>query len=423
MSDKLLIGCVADDFTGASDAASFLAKSGMRTMLFNGVPKTEQSYEMDAAVIALKTRTEETGKAVEDSLEAVKWFQKQDACHIYSKYCSTFDSTPDGNIGPILDAILDECKEKSSIICPALPVNGRTVSQGKLYVNGVPLDESPMKNHPLTPMWESDLGKLMEPQSKYPCIKVTEEIMKGSKEEIEQYIAKESQGKEKFYLIPDYVKDEDAAKIAEVFGDMKVLSGGSGILTELGKKYCGKAEGAAMPSSATEGRGIVLAGSCSQATLEQIRVFQEAGHYSCKIDPVKLLDGTDTPERIWPCVLEESQGKEILIYSSDTPEHVKKMQDIGKEKVANAIEKAISDLAVLAEKDGFRRIIVAGGETSGAVTKKMGYDAYLIGESIAPGVPVMIPAENPQIRLVLKSGNFGQPDFFLRALKMTAKEK
>lgn len=226
MSDKLLIGCVADDFTGASDAASFLAKSGMRTMLFNGVPKTEQSYEMDAAVIALKTRTEETGKAVEDSLEAVKWFQKQDACHIYSKYCSTFDSTPDGNIGPILDAILDECKEKSSIICPALPVNGRTVSQGKLYVNGVPLDESPMKNHPLTPMWESDLGKLMEPQSKYPCIKVTEEIMKGSKEEIEQYIAKESQGKEKFYLIPDYVKDEDAAKIAEVFGDMKVLSGG-----------------------------------------------------------------------------------------------------------------------------------------------------------------------------------------------------
>lgn len=419
MSGSLLIGCIADDFTGASDAASFLVKAGMRTMLFNGIPSEGNHYEIDAAVIALKTRTQEKEKAVKASVEAVRWLLTGGAAHIYSKYCSTFDSTPEGNIGPILDAVLEECGERASILCPALPVNGRTVSQGRLYVNGVPLDESPMKNHPLTPMWASDISELMEPQSKYPCIKVPAEIMKLPPEEIRAYIFRKSQDKERYYLIPDYEKEEDADKIADVFGDMKVLSGGSGILTALGRKYCGGRRAKDPLPSGTDGRGIVLAGSCSEATRGQIRVFQESGNYGLKLDPARLLREIDAPEQIWKKALAESEGKEILIYSSDTPENIEKLQALGKEKIASAVEKTIAGLAALAVEDGFRRIIVAGGETSGAVTKKLGYNAYHIGESIAPGVPIMIPEEDRRIRLVLKSGNFGQPDFMLRALRMT----
>lgn len=419
MNGKLILGCVADDFTGASDAASFLVKAGMKTMLFNGVPHDLENLNADAAVIALKTRTDETQRAVQDSLEAVEWFLKQDTEHIYSKYCSTFDCTPQGNIGPILDAILDRCQEKASILCPALPVNGRTVREGKLYVNGVPLDESPMKNHPLTPMWDSRIGKLMEGQSKYPCIELPKEILQKSEKEIQEYIEEKSRGYEKYYLVPDYEKDSDAEKLARLFGHMKVLSGGSGILTELGKKYLGGQGKRDIPPSFTKGRGIILAGSCSSATLEQIQVYRQSGKYTYKLDPLSLLDKKETTEEIWDRVLKESRGGDILIYSSDTPQKVKQMQSYGKEKVAKVIETVLSDLAWLAREAGFTRIIVAGGETSGAVTKRLGYEACLIGESIAPGVPVMVPQRNSHLRLVLKSGNFGQPDFFLRALAQT----
>ena len=224
MNRKLLFGCIADDFTGASDAASFIAKSGMRTMLFNGVPHNMEELDIDAAVIALKTRTIDRDQAVTDSLMAADWLIEHGAGHLYSKYCSTFDSTPEGNIGPVMDALLERCQEESSIICPALPVNGRIVKQGKLYVNGLLLEESPMKDHPLTPMRESHVGKLMEAQSKYPCIMLGEESMRGTKEEIETYIKRQAEGKEHYYLVPDYRKDEDACKIAEIFGEMKVLS-------------------------------------------------------------------------------------------------------------------------------------------------------------------------------------------------------
>ena len=422
MNRKLLFGCIADDFTGASDAASFIAKSGMRTMLFNGVPRNMEELDIDAAVIALKTRTIDRDQAVTDSLMAADWLIEHGAGHLYSKYCSTFDSTPEGNIGPVMDALLERCQEESSIICPALPVNGRIVKQGKLYVNGLLLEERPMKDHPLTPMRESHVGKLMEAQSKYPCIMLGEESMRGTKEEIETYIKRQAEGKEHYYLVPDYRKDEDACKIAEIFGEMKVLSGGSGILTELCTRYMEEVTQQKLPESGVPGRAIILAGSCSAATLGQIAEFKKAGHYSLKVDPYSLAEGKETAESIWRRAMEDSSGREILIYSSDSPDKVKKVQECGKEKMASIIESTLSEIAVKAEEAGVRRIIVAGGETSGAVTQALGYDAYLIGQSIAPGVPVMIPAKNEGVRLVLKSGNFGQPDFFLRALEQTANE-
>ena len=420
MSKTILIGCIADDFTGASDAASFLVKGGLSTILFNGVPKQDLDVDCDAAVIALKTRSCARETAVADSLEAVDWLKAHGTRQFYSKYCSTFDSTPKGNIGPILDAVLEKLGQRCTVLCPALPVNKRTVKDGILYVNGVPLGESPMKNHPLNPMWDSDLAVLMKPQSKYPCIKVSAELMQQGKAAVQKYLEEHMRGQEHYYIIPDYYEDAHAELIAELFGDLTLLSGGSGILTALGIRALGRTEKQRMIPTATSGRGIVIAGSCSVATRGQIEEFRKNGGFLYKMDPLKLIDGTESAETIWAEVGEKDA---FLIYSSDTPEEVDRVHAAVGEKASEYLEKTSARLAVLARHAGFNRIIIAGGETSGAVTQALGYNAYWIGESIAAGVPVMAPLEHPDVRLVLKSGNFGQPDFFLRALKMTSGEE
>lgn len=418
------LGCIADDFTGASDAASFIAKSGMRTILFNGVPG-DGAPECGAAVIALKTRSAPREAAVADSLAALSFLRSRGAEHIYSKYCSTFDSTRDGNIGPILDALLDEMGADASILCPALPVNGRVVRDGVLYVNGVPLAESPMKDHPLNPMWDSDLSHLMRPQSKYPCVKISVGEMAIGREAAWRTIEerREAAGAKggKYYIIPDYADDADARTIADLFGSMKVMSGGSGILTDLGRIYLGGEKGEPAFASGTEGRAVVLAGSCSVATLGQIEEFRKSGNYLYKIDPKRLLDGTLDGAAIWSEASRAAGDRELLIYSSDTPDKVRELQQAGTERIASCIERAMSDIAVMAAREGRSRIIVAGGETSGAVTQALGYDSYYIGEPVAPGVPIMAPTKDARVRLVLKSGNFGAPDFFTRALEMTAR--
>lgn len=418
MKEKIILGCIADDFTGASDAASFLVKGGMKTLLFNGIPKEEEELEeCQAVVIALKTRTQESLSAVNDTLQAAAWLKNNGAEQLYIKYCSTFDSTRTGNIGPILDALLENYDVPCTILCPALPVNGRTVKEGKLYVNGVPLHESPMKDHPLTPMWDSDIKNLMEAQSKYSCVKVSrEEMMDGR--------LKKDQGKEKkhWYIIPDYVEDKDAEMIVKGYADLPVLSGGSGMLTELARYYITGEKTTADTRNGVSGAAILLAGSCSKATREQIAYYQKSGKPFMKIDPLKLLSGEQKEEELWTFV--EGHAKEdVLIYSSDDPDAVKQIQKNGKEKVAGILEDLMAQLAKKAVYNGYKRIIVAGGETSGAVTKGLGFSSYIIGDSVAPGVPVMIPRNQKDTRLVLKSGNFGQKDFFLRALTMTGKDE
>lgn len=421
MEKKLILGCIADDFTGASDAASFLVKGGMQTILFNGVPQEQELAEScQAIVIALKTRTQETSSAVEDTLRAARWLKHQGARQIYIKYCSTFDSTPQGNIGPIMDAMLEEFQVPYTILCPALPVNGRIVRQGHLYVNGVPLHESPMKNHPLTPMWDSSIAGLMEPQSRYSCINITKDDYLRARISIEQQIQEYRQTHRHFYIVPDYTQNDDAATIVRLFGSLPVLSGGSGILTELARQYAQTDTERAFVSTSTEGSGILLAGSCSEMTRRQIAYAQSHDVISLQIQPLALLSGEQTPDELW-AFLEANRGKQILLYSSDTPDNVRKIQESGREKIAELLEQTTAALARQAVETGYTRIIVAGGETSGAVTKALGFDSYIIGESVAPGVPVMIPRSSRQVRLVLKSGNFGQEDFFIRALHLTGK--
>lgn len=432
MENKLIWGCIADDFTGASDAASFFVKGGMQTILYSGVPNgNDCGKDCQAIVIALKTRTQETSAAVGETLQAARWLQQQGATRLFIKYCSTFDSTPQGNIGPIMDALLEEYQLPYTILCPALPVNGRVVRQGCLYVNGVPLHESPMKDHPLTPMWDSDIARLMEPQSRYSCMKITADEYCLPKEQILAFIQAYGQTHSHFYVIPDYEREEDAGVIAELFADLPVLSGGSGILAELASRSCmqnAEMTADSKPSGdvpeATQGTGdrsgFILAGSCSEMTRRQIACAKEHGISAMQILPLELLEDEQTLARLWGFV-EQQKGKTVLLYSSDSPEQVQQIQEVGKARVAELLEDTMAALARRAVDSGYRRIIVAGGETSGAVTRALGFDSYMIGESVAPGVPVMVPRNRTDIRLVLKSGNFGQEDFFLRALEIAGK--
>lgn len=415
------LGCVADDFTGASDAASFLAKGGMSVLLTNGVPEHEPR-ETEAVVIALKSRTQEKEAAVSDSLAALKWLEARGAKQFYIKYCSTFDSTPQGNIGPIADAAMEYLGARYTVLCPGLPANGRTVSQGRLYVNGVPLDESHMKNHPLTPMWDSRIAELMRPQSRYGCMELHKDELSLPDAEIYEKIKKFGEGREHFYVIPDHETDEDGERIAWLFGGLALLTGGSGILEPLAKIASRDGHYAPSHVHGTDGRAILLAGSCSKATLGQIKHFIENGGRSYKVDPVAMLEGRDNIENIWKFAAAEPDVP-TLIYSSDTSDNVKEAQTFGQEAVASLLENTMAELAKRALNAGYRRIIVAGGETSGAVTRGLGFSAFHIGRSVAPGVPVMTPYGVPDVRLVLKSGNFGQEDFFERALRMTGKEE
>lgn len=419
-----ILGCVADDFTGASDAASFLVKGGMRVQLFNGIPAegSRIAEGIQAIVIALKSRTQRTRDAVEFTMQALRWLREKGVEQYYLKYCSTFDSTREGNIGPIADAAMEFLHVPYTVLCPALPVNGRVVKHGELYVNGVPLQESPMKNHPLTPMWDCRIARLMAPQSRYACKELWKELMDRPDTEVKAVISEQGDGKAPFYVIPDYQDMADGERIVDLFGDLTLLTGGSGILEPLARRLSRNNDRAKALDIRAAGPALMLAGSCSKATLGQISYYQSRGGLSYKIDPFSMLEGRETVEDAWKFV-ELNWGWPVLVYSSDTAQNVRDVQKFGQAQVAEMLEQAAAALAERAVARGIRRIIVAGGETSGAVTKRLGFSSYQIGASVAPGVPVMVPMENEDVRLVLKSGNFGQEEFFETVLEMTQMEK
>ena len=450
---EIFLGVVADDFTGASDAASMLAEAGVPTVLFNGVPEKMPTLrkEIRAIVIAEKTRTVPAEEAVEEMLTAFAWLRAHGAGQLYFKYCATFDSTEKGNIGPVADAVLERCGYPYTVLVPALPVNGRTVKDGELFVNGIPLAESPMRNHPLTPMKESDVCRLIEMQSPHRGYRVSIEELErwknGRTQAASRRDLRAEELAEKYYLVPDYYEDAHGDLIADAFSDLPFLTGGSGLCGALGRRYvrlhpelclanaddreadgreCLIAEAARGVMSekpetlAGDGKTLLLAGSCSKITLEQIADYQEKGRANLFIDPVTLVEGKIDASMILEAV--KAAGDAVLVYSSQKPEEMRKTQELGLEKVSEKLELTMGMLARTAIEAGYTRIISAGGETSGAVTKALGYSAFYIGKSVAPGVPIMTPVENPKLRIVLKSGGFGQKDFFERAVKMTEED-
>lgn len=413
-NEQLRIGCIADDFTGGSDAASFLKRAGLRTLLLEGTSMSSEmlrNFRPEAVVVALKSRSIAANQAVAQSLEAAGWLLHLGAQQLYFKYCSTFDSTPAGNIGPVTDALLDLTGSRYTVLCPSLPVNGRTVRDGVLYVNGVPLAESSMRNHPINPMTRSNLTELMEAQSRYPCFWLTRQQME------ERDPVADCPGKGRFTVVPPYENNEDGRQIAERFGRLPLLTGGSGLLEHLGRRF-GKGTPAVEDPGCSESLPLprlLLSGSCSAMTQRQVQVYLEHGGAALRLEPDKLLSGEQTEDMLLRAVA-EARG-DLLLYSTADPAQVSCYQRAGAQQVSSLLEGLMGRLAVCGRAHGYRRIVVAGGETSGAVAQALGLKAYRVGKDAAPGVPELWPIGQEGLGLVLKSGNFGEDQFFLTALK------
>ena len=412
-----ILGVIADDFTGATDIAGMLVKGGMRTIQTIGVPaKGTIPDDVDAVVVALKTRSIAASDAVTQSLDALKALQDAGCVRFFFKYCSTFDSTDAGNIGPVGDALLDALKAKQAIYCPAFPVNGRTIFFGHLFVGDVLLSDSHMKHHPLTPMTDASLVRVLARQTKHKVgLVALKQVQSGSAALRAALDKLASEGVR--HVVVDAVADTDLAIIGEAIGDDALVTGGSGVALGLPAAYrrrgllAHKSGADALPEIG--GASAVLAGSCSSATLGQIKAFKGA-HLA--LDTDAICRGEDIAGK----ALDWAKGKlgngPILLSASDTPDAVKALQaKYGIEKSSQAIEKTMASLARGLVAAGVGRFVVAGGETSGAVVSALDVTALRIGPEIDPGVPWTASVGAKPLLLALKSGNFGAPDFFTKA--------
>jgi len=423
----LALGCIADDFTGATDLANTLTRGGLRTVQLNGVPRAELALpEADAVVVALKSRTAPVNEAVEQSLAALAWLRAHGAQRCLLKVCSTFDSTDAGNIGPVADALLAELGGDLALVCPAFPANGRTVYQGHLFVGTQLLSDSPMRDHPLTPMRDSNLVRVLGRQTRHKVGLVPHAFVRLGVDAVHAALAR-LRSDTAAYAVADATDDEDLLVLAQAARDLPLLVGGSGIA--LGLPENARALGTAPARDDAQadvprgGPALILAGSCSQATRGQVEWFARS-HPARRLDVAALLAGGGELQAAAGWLREQVAHGPALIYSSAPPADVQALQSElgadGRERAAAAVEAAFAQLAREAVAAGVRRLIVAGGETSGAVVQALGIEALAIGPEIDPGVPWTVAQRTPPLALALKSGNFGGFDFFDKALAATA---
>ncbi|UBU14856.1 3-oxo-tetronate kinase [Nonomuraea gerenzanensis] len=408
-----MIGAIADDFTGATDVAVALRRRGIRTLLYFGLPpQGAQPPEHDAVVIALKTRTIHKADAVARSLRALRWLRAHGAAEqVYFKYCSTFDSTPDGNIGPVLDALADAMEAPIVPMTPSSPEHGRTQYNGYLFVGDVLLGESHMRHHPLTPMTDSYLPRLLEAQSAYRSGVVTLPHVRGRA--VERRLAElREQGVR--YAFVDALEEEDLMTAGRALARAPLVAGAAGLAGGLAAARAGAGyddEPAPEPS----GPAAVLAGSCSARTLQQVQVMIEAGRPAHRLDVLADQDPDSLTRRAlaWYDALDPGTGAP-LVYSSLEPAKLRRVQDtLGAERSATILETALGRIARGLVERGVTRLVTAGGETSGAVVSALGVPGGVIGAEAARGVPWIFAPSGPA--LLLKSGNFGDPDLLLEA--------
>ena len=415
---SLLLGCIADDFTGATDLASMLVRQGMATVQLIGVPGPSVDLGgAQAVVVALKSRTIAAGDAVEQSLAALAWLQARGARQILFKYCSTFNSTDQGNIGPVSEALLGALDADLTIACPALPENGRSIYMGHLFVGQRLLSDTHMRHHPLTPMTDSNLVAVLGRQSKAPVGLVPYPVVERGPEAIRARFAQlRREGVRQ--AIADATSDRHLADLGTAAEGLALITGGSGIAMGLPGNFrrAGLLAESAQADQLPEvgGHGAVLAGSCSAATLEQIERFG-AAHPVLTLDPLALADDGAEVKRAIAWAGERLGEAPLLIHSSALPEQVAKVQEALGLGAGAAVEAAMARIAAALVERGVRRLVVAGGETSGAVVAALGVQGLRIGPPIDPGVPWTVSLGEPHLALALKSGNFGAPDFFLKA--------
>lgn len=413
-----LLGCIADDFTGATDLAGMLVRAGMRTVQTIGVPGAPPEG-VDAVVVALKSRTVPAREAVDLSLAALRWLRGAGARRFYFKYCSTFDSTDEGNIGPVTDALLSELGAPFTIACPAFPENGRAVFNGHLFVGEVLLSESGMRHHPLTPMTDSNLVRVLQRQTRrkvglagHAAVSEGPDRIRARFEELRRAGVA--------VAVVDATSNPDLLRIGSACADLPLVTAGSGLALGLVPAYA--AAGLFAPVRRADalphagGFEAILAGSCSVATNGQVAAALEAGMPAFRLDPARLAEdgGAVASALAWAAPL-LSRGP-VLVYSTAEPERVREIQErLGRDRAGALVEEALAAVARGLVERGVGRLIVAGGETSGAVVNALGVRALRIGPEIVPGVPWTSAVGGPPLALALKSGNFGGPSFFLDA--------
>jgi uncharacterized protein YgbK (DUF1537 family) len=421
----LALGCIADDYTGASDLANTLTRCGLRTVQTIGVPSDELALpEVDAVVVSLKSRSIEAGVAVSRSRAAEKWLRGHGARHLLFKICSTFDSTDAGNIGPVMDALRADSGDSIVLVTPAFPETGRTVYQGNLFVGAVPLNESPLRDHPLNPMHDSNLVRVLARQSKSKIGLVDLADVARGPDAVRArlaHLSKNGLGA----AIADAVFERDLETLGTVALEHRVSVGASGLGLGLARALVASGDVKPNPPSATSGASLggpaaCLAGSCSQATLQQI-ASAEATMPVLHLDPEQAVGGKDEAGRALGWARDRLKQGPVLIASSSRPEQVSALQARhGRDRAGHAIEQAMADIAEGLVQLGVRRLVVAGGETSGAVVDRLEIPGFLVGPEIAAGVPVLaaVGARQGPMLLALKSGNFGGAEFFSDALKL-----
>lgn len=431
----MILGCIADDFTGATDLANNLVRAGMRTVQTIGVPEDEAAAAglagVDAVVVALKSRTAPVDEAVAQSLAACRWLRAGGARQIYFKVCSTFDSTPRGNIGPVAEALMDALAQDPpagsapgfAIVTPAFPENGRTVYKGHLFVGDVLLSDSPMRHHPLTPMTDANLVRVMQAQlARSRCGLVEHRtVARGAQAVRERIAALRAEGAT--YAVADAIGDADLHVLAQASQDLALVVAGSGLAIGIPALHglTPSAQAAQLPPAT--GARAVVSGSCSAATNAQVAAFvahPEGGlDHAFAIDPLRLAAGEDLAAQALAWARPRLGARPVLVYATAAPEAVKAVQaQLGAERAGALVEQALARVAAGLVEAGAGQLLVAGGETSGACVQALGVRSLRIGPQIDPGVPwchATPPLRPAGLHLALKSGNFGGVDFFTRA--------
>jgi len=414
-----ILGCIADDFTGATDLAGLLARSGARVSLRIGIPDTPPTGTAPFEVIALKSRTAPKDAAVADALAAYDWLTQAGAQRFFWKYCSTFDSTAEGNIGPVAEALMARIGIDQTIYCPAFPENGRSIFMGNLFVGEQPLAESPMKDHPLTPMHDSNLMRLLAAQTTRDVGLVNRLTVAQGPDALRNALdALRTKGTA--HVVVDAVENADLDIIAKGTRHLPLLTGGSAVAMPLPALLAAEGlldlDADAAHHTAPAKAAVILSGSCSATTNAQVAAYIATGAPACRIDPLELAKAGSAPVLDW--LKQQDLNQAPLIYATAKPDSVKAAQDsLGTTRASTMIEDLLARCAVVARDAGARRFVVAGGETSGAVIKALQTDRLDIGPEIAPGVPWTFCASHGHtLAITLKSGNFGSETFFAHAL-------
>jgi uncharacterized protein YgbK (DUF1537 family) len=408
----MLLGCIGDDFTGSSDLANTLAKQGMTCVQYVGVPDGPAAPDVEAGVVALKSRSIDPQEAVRQSLEALHWLQAQGCTQFFFKYCSTFDSTPQGNIGPVADALADALGAHRVIVCPAFPGTGRSIYNGHLFVNDRLLSESGMQNHPLTPMTDPDIRRWLAPQTKHAVGHVPmASVFDGAPAIKAALDAEHAAGKR--LIVVDALRDADLLEIGKAADLLPLITGGSGVALGLPGNFARRGQIAQTRAAwrGQPGKCVALSGSCSTATRAQIALHRQSNP-TFEIDASEVITGALDPQTVTDWLL-QAQGVP-LAYSSADPDAVAAVQArFGSAKSAAALEGFFATLAAQLVRAGTGKILTAGGETSGAIVEGLHLKTLEIGPEIDPGVPALRGGDD--LVLALKSGNFGAEDYFAKA--------